>query len=383
MSFAFFLNYFHIYEWHDNIMSEKEELIKKSSTSELYSMLKEIQKGKDARQVFWTSYLKFSEISEEEYNELVLKGPKITENYDKIEAATAIKGDINRTFAGDEEFSKVVNHSQITRCLFSYLHYTIKNNLENTYVQGFNALAGICIYVFGEIGGFNAFVDVFTKKLRLYSIPGQLGIHAGCEMIDKVLREYKNETYIILQPCLNEMRYILYLQQKSTNKRGGNVGLHQQNNNCMNRIEEDDIMIEPLYALTLKYFITLCSCIRPFSEALKLLDFILALGLSALPIVIASILHCVIDDLDEDKVKNPQRLLGVLLDAQPPFLDSEKIIVVCKGLLNEITEDSDLKDKFFNDLKGHCTNETIARQLIEDGKNRRREMPSPIPNFRH
>lgn len=162
-------------------------------------------------------------------------------------AADKIANDVFRTLATDTLFKKRVTDASLTRVLNATawrIHdarRTIPSDaptIQSTYIQGMNVLLAPLQYASrSEAQAYALLTTILNKHIPTYLTAGMSGVHAGVELIDKILAT--------ISPNLSQ-----FLLSNSL----------------------------PAKVYAFPSVLTLCACTPPLPEVLKLWDFLFAYG---------------------------------------------------------------------------------------------------------
>jgi cell cycle arrest protein BUB2 len=181
---------------------------------------------KTVRGKVWKIMLGLDSISSDNYISLVAKHE--SNKYSKI------RGDSFRTFPKDVEFKNSVSEVEIIRLLNSFVHSFSPNF---TYCQGMNTICAPFLYTMNELEAYYCFVKLITVKTPLYWLSSHIGVEAGCKLVDECLAVVDSELYH-------------HLASRSLQA----------------------------YVYAFHCVSSLCASIPPFTELIKLWDFLLAFG---------------------------------------------------------------------------------------------------------
>jgi len=119
------------------------------------------------------------EVNTDEYLELIEKGASV--NHQKI------RGDSFRTFKQDEVFRTEMRERSIIRLLSCFVN---KHYPDFNYCQGMNAICGPFLYCMPEPDAYFAFAKFIVQKFPLYWVSSHIGVQAGCSLVDECLKVY-------------------------------------------------------------------------------------------------------------------------------------------------------------------------------------------------
>jgi cell cycle arrest protein BUB2 len=250
----------------------------------------------DYRVYLWLALLNIAPLPTDTYLSFVHRGRSPA--YDKI------SNDVFRTLATDTLFKRRVTDASLTRVLNATawrIHDEQKQNsqsqepatnIQNTYVQGINVLLAPLLYASrSETQAYALLNSLLISHIPSYISPTMSGVHAGLDLIDRIL-------------ALREPHLASFL-----------LTTHN--------------LPAKIYAFP--SVLTLCACTPPLPEVLKLWDFLFAFG-AHLNIV------CVVAQLILMKQKlydspSPGKLLRSF-----PQLDAKGIIALTLVIVRDLPE---------------------------------------------
>ena len=247
----------------------------------------------DYRIYLWLTLLNIGPLSTDEYLSQVHRG--------RSPAHDKIANDVFRTLATDMLFKRRVSEASITRIL-NATAWRINDSqkaipsespvLISNYIQGMNVLSAPLLYAArSEAQAYALLTALTTKHVPTYLTSTMSGVHAGLELIDKILAQ--------LQPNLSQHLLKSGLPAK-------------------------------IYAFA--PVLTLCACTPPLPEVLKLWDFLFAYGthLNILAIVAQVILM-------KDKLLDTDSPVTFLRSF--PNLKAEEVIRTTLVIVRDLKED--------------------------------------------
>uniref|UniRef100_A0A7S2ZM69 Rab-GAP TBC domain-containing protein n=1 Tax=Rhodosorus marinus TaxID=101924 RepID=A0A7S2ZM69_9RHOD len=136
------------------------------------------------RGTVWKALLGIGEVNVDHYKELVSRGPSV--DYQKI----AI--DVARTFSKHEEYTSRVPREMLVRLLNALVHE--RGNEPETYLQSMSVLAAPFLFLMTEPEAFLSFDVFLTERIPNYVFK-YIGVHRGCNIMNKLLRQLDPELY--------------------------------------------------------------------------------------------------------------------------------------------------------------------------------------------
>jgi len=247
----------------------------------------------DYRIYLWLTLLNIPPFSTDTYLGLIHRG--------RSPAYAKISNDVFRTLATDTLFKRRVTDASITRVLNATawrIHDAQEKlssdsaHVQSPYIQGINVLSAPFLYASrSEAQAYALLTTLLTEHIPTYLSPTMSGVHAGVELIDKILA--------IINPTLSQ-----FLLSKSL----------------------------PAKIYAFPSVLTLCACTPPLPEVLRLWDFLFAFGphLNVLCIVAQLLL------LKDQLLGSPSP--GKILRSFPQ-LKSEEVIKMTLLIVRELPED--------------------------------------------
>jgi cell cycle arrest protein BUB2 len=248
----------------------------------------------DYRIYLWLALLNIAPLPTDTYLSMIHRGQSPA--YNKIHQ------DVFRTLATDALFQRRVTNASITRVLnaTAWRIHDEQNSSkpppsinQTLYVQGVNVLSAPLLYASrSEAQAYSLLTALLTTHVPTYVSPTMSGVHAGLELIDRIL-------------ALREPNLASYLLE--THK-----------------------LPAKIYAFP--SVLTLCACTPPLPEVLKLWDFLFAFGVHLNVIcVVAQLIHMKQNLYDSP---SPGKLLRSF-----PMLDAAQIIQTTLGIAKELPEE--------------------------------------------
>lgn len=256
-----------------------------------------VQAGKDGmsdyRIYLWLTLLNVSALPTDAYLSQIHRG--------RSPVWQKIANDVFRTLATDTLFKRRVTDASLTRLLnatawrITDTHKTLPADsptIQSPYLQGINVLAAPLLYASrSEAQAYALLTAVLTHHVPTYLTPTMSGVHAGVELIDKILAT--------ISPSLSQ-----FLLQNSL----------------------------PAKIYAFPSVLTLCACTPPLPEVLKLWDFLFAFGVHLNILCVVAQLLLIKDDIIRSP--SPAKTLR-----QMPNLDAEKIISMTLVVVKELPEE--------------------------------------------
>jgi cell cycle arrest protein BUB2 len=247
----------------------------------------------DYRIYLWLALLNIGPFSTDQYLAFIHRGQSPA--YDKIHQ------DVFRTLATDALFQRRVTNASLTRVL-NATAWRIHDEQNSTnprpainqtlYVQGVNVLSAPLLYASrSESQAYSLLTCLLTTYIPTYISPTMSGVHAGLELIDRILLD-------------REPNLAAFLQEK-----------HK--------------LPAKIYAFP--SVLTLCACTPPLPEVLKLWDFLFAFGVHLNIICVVAQLVLMKQKLYDSP--SPGKLLRSF-----PQLDAGKIIQMTLGIAKDMDE---------------------------------------------
>lgn len=247
----------------------------------------------DYRIYLWLAFLNIGALPTDQYLAQIHRG--------RSPAYEKIANDVFRTLATDTLFKRRVSDASLTRILNATawrIHDARKMipsdapTIQSTYIQGMNVLSAPLLYVSrSEAQAYAMLTTVITKHVPTYLTPTMSGVHAGLELIDKILAH--------IQPTLSQFLLSHSLPAK-------------------------------IYAFP--SVMTLSACTPPLPEVLKLWDFLFAYG------VHLNIL-CIVAQI----IMMKEKLLGNPSPAKMlrsfPNLNAEEVIRTTLIVIRDVPDD--------------------------------------------
>ena len=245
----------------------------------------------DYRIYLWLALLNIGPFPTEEYLAFIHRGQSPA--YNKIQQ------DVFRTLATDALFQRRVTNASITRVLNAtawrihdeqQLISPAPSITQTLYVQGINVLSAPLLYASrSESQAYSLLTSLLTINIPTYVTPTMSGVHAGLDLIDRILLD-------------REPNLAAFLQEK-----------HK--------------LPAKIYAFP--SVLTLCACTPPLPEVLKLWDFLFAFGVHLNLICVVAQLVLMKQKLYDSP--SPGKLLRSF-----PQLDAAKIIQMTLGMAKEM-----------------------------------------------
>ncbi len=250
----------------------------------------------DYRIYLWLTFLNISPMSTDTYLGLIHRG--------RSPAYEKISNDVFRTLATDTLFKRRVTDASLTRVLNATAWRIYDEQSSNppsefaqkykqsTYLQGLNVLSAPLLYASrSEAQAYALLTCVLNEHIPTYLSPHMSGVHSGLDLIDRILAE--------ISPALSS-----HLLSK---------GLPAK-----------------IYAFA--PVTTLCACIPPLPEVLKLWDFLFAFGVHMnLVCVVAQLLM-----LKDKLIAEPQP--GKIL-RNFPNLDADEVVKMSVFIVKDLSEE--------------------------------------------
>lgn len=248
----------------------------------------------------WKALLGVEEVTASTYIQLIKEGEST--NYRKI------RNDSFRTFPNEEYFQGTVSEPEIIRVLNCFV---LQYEPTFSYCQGMNTICAPFLFCMPEVEAYFTFCQFITRKFPLYWISSHIGAQAGCMLVDEVLCEVDDELFAHLQKH--------------------NLSAYLYAFSCIS---------------------SLSASVPPFSELLKLWDFLVAFGPHFnILCVAAQIIHLRSDLLNSDSPKS-------ILDYRKwPSLRARYIIDVAMSILPRLPED------LYNRICLHATDPETASEI--------------------
>mmetsp|Transcript_4032 Transcript_4032/g.5901 ORF Transcript_4032/g.5901 Transcript_4032/m.5901 type:complete len:325 (+) Transcript_4032:37-1011(+) len=229
---------------------------------------------------------------------------QLTEKGEHPKFGQKIRNDAFRTFKNCQSFSDRVSEEKIVRVLNAFVHSF--ENEEFTYVQGMNVICGVFLYVMPELDAFCCFHVLVTKHFSNYMSKNLDGVSEGCALVKQCLN--------VIDPELSN-----FLCSK--------LGAQPR-------------------VFAFAPVMTLCACIPPLEEILKIWDVYLAAGVHLNIVVFASYLILHRDDL-MDSIGDGRKFLLTGRDFAP--LNAEQILSVALPFMLK------LDNGLVKDLRRHAS----------------------------
>ncbi|KAK5074885.1 CDC16 protein [Lithohypha guttulata] len=234
-------------------------------------------------------------------------GPLPTDNYltqihrGRSPAHEKIANDVFRTLATDALFKRRVSDASLTRVLNATAWRILDSQkaipsespvIQSTYIQGMNVLSAPFLYAArSEAQAYALLTCLLSEHIPTYVTSTMSGVHAGLELIDKILAT--------ISPKLSQFLLSNSLPAK-------------------------------IYAFA--PVLTLCACTPPLPEVLKLWDFLFAFGTHLNVLCIVAQIMMMKDKLLESP--SPGKLLRSF-----PNLNAEEIIKGTLLIVRDLPED--------------------------------------------
>lgn len=247
----------------------------------------------DYRIYLWLALLNVAPLPTDEYLKQVHRG--------RSPAHEKIANDVFRTLATDTLFKRRVTDASLTRILNATawrIHDAQKAIpsespvVQSSYIQGMNVLSAPLLYAArSEAQAYALLTSLLTNHIPTYLTSAMSGVHAGLELIDKILAT--------IQPKLSQFLLSNSLPAK-------------------------------IYAFA--PVLTLCACTPPLPEVLKLWDFLFAFGVHLnILCIVAQIIHMK-DQLLQSS--SPGKLLRNF-----PNLKADEVIRLTLVVVRDLPED--------------------------------------------
>ncbi|KAJ9655315.1 CDC16 protein [Neophaeococcomyces mojaviensis] len=247
----------------------------------------------DHRVYLWLTLLNIAPLSTEVYLAQIHRGRSPA--YDKI------ANDVFRTLATDTLFKRRVTDASLTRILnaTAWRIYDAQKAIpsespviQSCYIQGMNVLSAPLLYASrSEAQAYALLTTLLTAHIPTYLTSTMSGVHAGLELIDKILA--------LISPNLSQFLLSNSLPAK-------------------------------IYAFA--PVLTLCACTPPLPEVLKLWDFFFAFGTHLNILCIVSQIILMKNKLMESQ--SPGKLLRSF-----PNLNADEVIKTTLVIVRDLPED--------------------------------------------
>lgn len=247
----------------------------------------------DYRVYLWLTLLNVGPFPTETYLAQIHRGKSPA--YDKI------ANDVFRTLATDTLFKRRVTDASLTRVLNATAWRIVDAQkaipsespvIQSSYLQGMNVLSAPMLYAArSEAQAYALLTTLLTDHIPTYLTSAMSGVHAGLELIDKILAT--------IQPKLSQFLLSNSLPAK-------------------------------IYAFA--PVLTLCACTPPLPEVLKLWDFLFAFGVHLNILCIVAQIILMKDKLLESS--SPGKLLRSF-----PNLKAEEVIRTTLVIVRDLPED--------------------------------------------
>lgn len=247
----------------------------------------------DYRIYLWLALLNVGPLPTEVYLKAVHRGK--SPSYDKI------ANDVFRTLATDPLFKRRVSDASLTRVLNATAWRIYDSQkaipsespvLQSSYLQGMNVLSAPLLYAArSEAQAYATLTCLLSEQIPTYITSTMSGVHAGLELIDKILAT--------IQPKLSQFLLSNSLPAK-------------------------------IYAFA--PVLTLCACTPTLPEVLKLWDFLFAFGVHLNILCIVAQIILMKDKLLESS--SPGKLLRNF-----PNLKAEEVIRTTLVIVRDLPED--------------------------------------------
>lgn len=247
----------------------------------------------DYRIYLWLTLLNVAALPTEEYLAQIHRG--------RSPAWEKIANDVFRTLATDTLFKRRVSDASLTRILNATAWRIVDAQkaipsespvFQTSYIQGMNVLSAPLLYAArSEAQAYALLTCVLGEHIPTYLTPAMSGVHAGLELIDKILAT--------IQPKLSQFLLSNSLPAK-------------------------------IYAFA--PVLTLCACTPPLPEVLKLWDFLFAFGVHLNILCIVAQVILLKDKLLESS--SPAKLLRSF-----PNLKADEVIRTTLVIVRDLPED--------------------------------------------
>jgi cell cycle arrest protein BUB2 len=247
----------------------------------------------DYRIYLWLTLLNVPPLSTDDYLARIHRG--------RSPAHDKIANDVFRTLATDTLFKRRVSDASLTRVLNATawrIHDAQRAFpsetpvIQSSYIQGMNVVSAPLLYAArSEAQAYALFTALLTNHIPTYLSSAMSGVHAGLELIDKILAT--------IQPKLSQFLLLNGLPAK-------------------------------IYAFA--PVLTLCACTPPLPEVLKLWDFLFAFGVHLNILCIVAQVVLMKDSLLESP--SPGKLLRSF-----PNLKAEEVIRTTLVIVRDLPED--------------------------------------------
>jgi cell cycle arrest protein BUB2 len=256
----------------------------------------------DYRVYLWLALLNIAPLPTDTYLSLIHRGR--SPSYEKI------ANDVFRTLATDTLFKRRVTDASLTRVLNatawrihddqqsqqsppSETQSQTQPQLQNTYLQGINVLCAPLLYCSrSETQAYALLTSLLTAHIPSYISPTMSGVHAGLDLIDRIL-------------ALREPHLASFL-----------LDTHK--------------LPAKIYAFP--SVLTMCACTPPLPEVLKLWDFLFAFGVHLNVVSVVAQLILMKQKLYESP--SPGKLLRSF-----PQLDAKAIIALTLVIVRDLPEE--------------------------------------------
>lgn len=247
----------------------------------------------DYRVYLWLTLLNVAPLATEDYLGRIHRG--------RSPAHEKIANDVFRTLATDTLFKRRVTDASLTRVLnaTAWRIYDTQKAIpsespviQSSYIQGMNVLSAPLLYAArSEAQAYALLTSLLTNHIPTYLTSAMSGVHAGLELIDKILAT--------IQPKLSQFLLSNSLPAK-------------------------------IYAFA--PVLTLCACTPPLPEVLKLWDFLFAFGVHLNVLCIVAQIVLIKDRLLESS--SPGKLLRSF-----PNLKADEVIRTTLVIVRDLPED--------------------------------------------
>eukprot|EP00474_Spongospora_subterranea_P010489 CRZ10947.1 hypothetical protein [Spongospora subterranea] len=260
------------------------------------------------RGLVWKTLLGVSQVNADKYCDLIRKGP--CDQYQKI------RSDSFRTFPCDKSFQSRVSENSLIRLLNSFVHENADEGVFR-YLQGMNAVSAPFLFCMGELNAHAAFSRFITVYCPTYWERGMSGARAGCILVDRCLEAIDPDLFNHLKSCK---------------------------------------LVAMVYAFPLVS--SLSCCLQPFSEVLKLWDFLIAFGLHFNIMIIVAQVILVRSSLFA--VANPNEILNY---RKWPPLNARLTIAFTLDLINRINS------KLSEAIESHTYSKDMCERITSELQN--------------
>lgn len=247
----------------------------------------------DYRVYLWLTLLNVAPLPTQVYLEQVHRG--------RSSAADKIANDVFRTLATDTLFKRRVTDASLTRVLNATawrIHDARRAipsdapTIQSPYIQGMNVLLAPLLYASrSEAQAYALLTTLLNKHVPTYLTAGMSGVHAGVELIDKILDT--------ISPNLSQ-----FLLSNSL----------------------------PAKVYAFPSVLTLCACTPPLPEVLKLWDFLFAYGVHLNILCVVAQIMMMKDSLLDSA--SPGKLLRSF-----PSLKADEVIRLTLVIVRDLPDD--------------------------------------------